>query len=254
METHSKLSPLGLVQALLGLLLGGVVLFGLLLGLFHLAVQQTWLHPILEFPTLGLEMVAPIWAAFHLAQWIQERPRWMHIFALIWAALAIWSAWKLPDAQIFGRVWVFVPLLGLVLGLVPPSSHALQADLLALRPKPFRWGLCAGLIALVFSMGLASFLPDALTHAFPFRAQLALSGFLGIFVALMLQRLLDRLWPSLTLALLLAAAFILASLGRHLLIWRIPLRGTSLLWTFPGGLALGAALELVLRKRTGAGR
>jgi len=104
-------------------------------------------------------------------------------------------------------------------------------------------------VALVFTLGLSSFLPDALTLGFPFRIQLVLSGFLGIFVAVMVQRLLGRLWPGVVLALLVTAAFVAASSFRHLLIWRIPLRGTSLLWTFPGGLLLGALGDRLLRGR-----
>jgi len=228
--------------ALLGLATGGVLPVALMLGLFHLSVQAVWMQPVLEFPILGLEMVLPLWAAFHLGQWIQEQPRWTYVFALGWTTMAIWSAWSLPDAQIFGRVWVFVPILGLVLGLVPPSSHGFQERMKDFRVSPFKWGLVAGLVALAFTMGLASFLPDALTLTFPWRLQLLLSGILGIFMSLLLARVLDRRWPAVVLALLVAVAFTAASQVRHKLIWRVPLRGTSLLWSFPGGLLLGAML------------
>lgn len=245
-------SPLSLVdsgQALLGLIAGGILPVALMLGLFHLSVRTVWLQPVLEFPLLGLEMALPIWAAFHLGQWIQEHPRWTYLFAALWATMAIWGAWSLPDAQIFGRVWVFVPILGMVLGLVPPSSQAFRERLRTMLRNPFRWGILAGAVSLAFTMGLANFLPDALTLSFPWRVQLLLSGLLGLFVSLMLLRVLDRRWPVFAMATLIALSFIGASLWRHKLIWRIPLRGTSLLWSFPGGLILGLAADKLLPAR-----
>jgi len=251
-DGQDTLQPIsGLPRAVFGLAIGGIVIPLLLYALWILANKIPWTAPVAAIPGLVLALTLPVWAAFHLAQWIQERGGIWRLLAPGWMLLATWTAWQLPeaDAPIFGRFYVLVPILAMGLGMIPPASTAMQEKFAKKERRPFRWGLWAGLITAGFAVGMEAFTPETPSRLVSWTMQAALELTQALFVGFIMTRLLRRRWPVLVLALLAALSLTtLALIAQH----RPKLkryRGVQWHALYPIGLAVGAGIDALIRRK-----
>ena len=248
----SQTLPPPSAASLWGLALGGVIIPFALYALWVLGNKVAWTSPVAVIPGLVLALSLPVWAAFHIAQWVQARGGWWRALALAWALLAVWTAWQLPDADapIFGRFYVLVPILAMSLGLIPPGSRAMIEKFSKKSARPFRWGLLAGLVAAGFAVGLTDFVPETPARLLGWQAQAALELAQALFVSLMLVRLTIKRWPVLALAAFAAIGLGSLALAAHTHP-KLRAQYRGVLWhaLYPTGLVLGAGADALLARR-----
>jgi hypothetical protein len=236
---------------MLGLAVGGILIPLALYALWILANKIPWTAPVAAIPGLVLALTLPVWTAFHLAQWIQERPKALWILALGWVILAVWTEWNLPEADtpLFGRFYILVPILAMALGMVPPASTAMQEKFAKKERRPFRWGLWAGLITAGFAVGMESFVPETPSRLVSWMMQAGLELAQAIFVALVMTRLLRRRWPVLALAGFAAVGlFTLAMIAQHRPKLR-RYRGVQWHALYPIGVCAGVGLDAWMKRK-----